>query len=197
VVRGKTRYVGKNGGFEMARIIDISQPLFDCEVYPGDTAPSFKRVRTVAADKYNLTDITLCVHNGTHVDAPLHFIDGSAGIDELPLDVFYGKCVVKTWDGMVPQNCERLLLKGGYVITVVDAELIVKSGVRLIGVESQSVGDAASPMPVHLTFLGAGVIPLEGLLLAQVDEGEYTLSAMPLNVGKCDGSPVRAFLIKE
>jgi arylformamidase len=181
----------------MAQIIDISQPLFDCEVYPGDTAPSFKRVKTVTADKYNLTDITLCVHNGTHVDAPLHFIDGGAGVGELPLDVFYGKCVVKTWDGMVPRNCERLLLKGSYVITVADAELIVKSGVRLIGVESQSVGEADSPMPVHLTFLGAGVIPLEGLLLARVDEGEYTLSAMPLNVGKCDGSPVRAFLIKE
>jgi arylformamidase len=181
----------------MTQIIDISQPLFDCKVYPGDTAPSFKRVRTVTADKYNLTDMTLCVHNGTHVDAPLHFIDGGTGVGELSLDVFYGKCVVKTWDGVIPHNCERLLLKGHYVITVTDAELIVKAGVRLIGVESQSVGEAASPMPVHLTLLGAGVIPLEGLVLAHVDEGEYTLSAMPLNVGKCDGSPVRAFLIKE
>jgi arylformamidase len=181
----------------MAQIIDISQPLFDCGVYPGDTAPGFKRVRTMAADQYNLTDIAMCVHNGTHIDAPLHFIDGGAGVGELPLDVFYGKCAVKIWGGMVPRGCERLLLKGDYVITVEDAELIVKSGVRLIGVESQSVGDAASPMPVHLTLLGAGVIPLEGLLLAHVDEGEYTLSAMPLNVGKCDGSPVRAFLIKD
>jgi arylformamidase len=196
-VLGKTCYMSWNGGFEMAQIIDISQPLFDCEVYPGDTAPSFKRVKTMEADKYNLTDITLCVHNGTHVDAPLHFIDGGAGVGDLPLDVYYGKCVVKTWDSMIPLDCERLLLKGGHVITVADAELIVKSGVRLIGVESQSVGDADSPMPVHLTLLGAGVIPLEGLLLSHVDEGEYTLSAMPLNVGKCDGSPVRAFLIKQ
>ena len=74
--------------------------------------------------------------------------------------------------------------------------LIVNSGVRLIGVESQSVGAVDAPMPVHLILLGAGVIPLEGLVLEDVDEGDYTLSAFPLNLGDWDGSPVRAVLIK-
>jgi len=107
----------------VTKIIDISQPLFECSVYPGDTVPSLRRVKSVATDKCNLTDINFCVHNGTHVDAPLHFIDGGAGVGELTLDVFYGKCVVKMWDGVIPQGCERLLLKRGYELSVEDARL--------------------------------------------------------------------------
>ena len=56
-------------------IYDISQPLFECEVFPGDPKPEKRAVRRIEkGDLYNLTDISLCVHNGTHVDAPFHFI---------------------------------------------------------------------------------------------------------------------------
>ncbi|MDR0958564.1 MAG: cyclase family protein [Clostridiales bacterium] len=178
------------------KIIDISQPLFGSKVYPGDTAPSFKRVKNVATDKYNLTDISLCVHNGTHIDAPLHFIENGNGVGEISLDVFYGKCVVKKWDGEIPTDCERLLIKGDYVVTESDAELIAKSSVRLVGVESQSIGNPEKPMPVHLILLNAGIILLEGLVLDRVECGKYTLSAFPLNLGNCDGSPVRAVLVE-
>ncbi|MDR3121350.1 MAG: cyclase family protein, partial [Clostridiales bacterium] len=147
---------------------------------------------TVAADKYNLTNISLCVHNGTHVDAPRHFIESGAGISKIPLDVFYGKCLVSD----KPAPCERLLLKGANVLTEDDARRLVAWGVRLIGVESQSIGDADAPMAVHLILLETGIIPLEGLRLADVPCGEYILSAFPLNLGKdCDGSPVRAVLM--
>jgi arylformamidase len=180
----------------MTRIIDISRPLFECETYPGDAEPRFTRVRTVAADGFCLTDLSMCVHNGTHVDAPMHFIDGGAGIGDLPLDAFYGECVVKAWDGSIPQGCERLLLRGGRTLTTADAELIAQSGVRLLGVEGLSVGMGEATAPVHRALLGAGVIPLEGLALEGVADGKYVLSAMPLNLGKCDGSPVRAVLIE-
>jgi arylformamidase len=179
-------------------IIDITQPLFDCAVYPGDTAPRYTRVKTIASDGYNLTDIALCVHNGTHIDAPRHFIADGDGVGELPLRVFYGRCVVKTWDGEIPPGCERLLIKGAHVLTESDAREIVRAGVALVGVESQSVGPADTPMAVHLILLRAGVVPLEGLVLSHVAAGEYTLSAFPLNLGgDCDGSPVRAVLISD
>jgi arylformamidase len=103
---------------------------------------------------------------------------------------------VKEWDWQIPQNCERLLIKGGYILTTDDANLLVKSGVRLVGVEPQSVGDPAAPAEVHKILLSAGIVPLEGIVLKDVPDGEYTLSAFPLNLGKCDGSPVRAVLIK-
>jgi kynurenine formamidase len=66
----------------------------------------------------------------------------------------------------------------------------------LLGVEPQSVGDPAAPAEIHKILLSAGIVPLEGIVLDDVPDGEFTLSAFPLNLGKCDGSPVRAILIK-
>jgi arylformamidase len=178
------------------QIYDITQPLFESNLYPDDPGPQSERARTIAEDGYNLTNISLCVHNGTHIDAPMHFLENGIGVNKLPLDVFYGNCFVKEWDGIIPQNCERLLIKGFYILTAADANLLVKSGVRLVGVESQSVGALAAPAEVHKILLSAGIVPLEGIVLKDVPDGEYTLSAFPLNLGKCDGSPVRAVLIK-
>jgi arylformamidase len=50
-------------------------------------------------------------------------------------------------------------------------------------------------MAVHLTLLGANVILLEGIRLAEVAEGVYFLNAAPLNLSGADGSPCRALLI--
>ncbi len=182
-------------------IIDITQPLFECSVYPGDAAPQFSRVRQMPGDSYNLTQIRLCVHNGTHIDAPLHFIENGAGTGELPLDAFFGGCTVSDYDGgsiapILLHCAERLLLKGDAEITPETAKSIADSHVRLIGTESQSVGAVDSPAAVHRILLGAGVVLLEGLVLRHVKPGAYTLSAFPLNLGRCDGSPVRAVLIE-
>ncbi len=186
------------------RMIDISQELFSCHVYPGDTPPAFELVKTVERDKYNLTNISMCVHNGTHIDAPCHFIAGGKAVDELDLSMFYGKCTVAKFSGVIGEEIgpvletchERLLLKGDCEISGTAAELIANSHVRLIGVESQSVGKADAPMSVHLVLLGKGIIPLEGLNLSAVEPGNYTLSAFPLKMKGADGSPVRAVLIE-
>jgi arylformamidase len=181
----------------MSTIIDISKPLFETKAFPGDPIPNKNLVKNAPEHGYNLTEISLCVHNGTHIDAPFHFINEGVGVDKLPLDVLYGKCTVKEWDGQIPENCERLIIKGEHIITPSEAELIVKSGVKLVGVELQSVGDPDSPTETHVILLGAGIIPLEGLSLNNVTAGEYTLCAFPLNLGHSDGSPVRAVLITE
>ena len=187
------------------KIIDISQELLSCKVYPGDVAPSFERVKTVENDKYNLTNISMCVHNGTHIDAPKHFIADGKAIDELDLSVFYGKCTVVELDGIVDEKqistilkiChERLLLKGNCELSDGGAVAVANSHVKLIGVENQSIGNAKYPLGVHLILLENGVIPLEGLELSDVKAGEYILSAFPINVSGSDGSPVRAVLIK-
>lgn len=187
------------------KIFDITQELFTCKVYPGDRAPAFERVKTVSGDNYNLTDVSLCVHNGTHADAPSHFIANGKTIDELPPDIFYGACTVVSFSGLVGEkeiagvlaDChDRLLLKGDCEITEEAARTIAMSHVRLIGVESQSVGNVAAPMSVHLVLLEKEVIPLEGLDLSTVTAGDYVLSALPLKLGGCEGAPVRAILIQ-
>ena len=187
------------------KITDITQELFSCRVFPGDIAPSFERVRTIENDKHNLTNISMSVHNGTHIDAPCHFIAGGKSVDELDLSAFYGKCTVAEFDGIIGEGeiapilekCrERLLLKGDCELSEEAARAVADSRVKLIGVESQTVGNAKAPMAIHLIILGADKIALEGLNLSGVSPGEYTLSAFPLNMAGSDGSPVRAALIE-
>ena len=189
---------------EKMSVIDITQELFSCNVYPGDMAPTFEQVKTIAQDKYNLTNISLCVHNGTHIDAPRHFVADGKAVHELDLSVFYGKCSVIEFEGIVGENeisgalqyChERLLLKGKCELSDSGAHALAKSHVKLIGVESQSIGNAENPLSVHVILLDKEIIPLEGLDLSAVQPGDYILSAFPINLEGSDGAPVRAVLM--
>lgn len=186
------------------KIIDISQELFSCRVFPGNPRPSFERVETLGHDPCNLTHIATSVHNGTHVDAPRHFIDGGKAVDELDLSLFYGACTVARCSGVIGerevapilQNCrERLLLKGDCELCDSGAAAVANSHVKLLGVENQSVGGSVSPMSVHVILLRREIVILEGLDLSRAEEKDYVLSAFPLNLAGSDGAPVRAVLL--
>jgi formiminotetrahydrofolate cyclodeaminase/kynurenine formamidase len=185
------------------KLYDISQELFSSTVFPGDTPPTFSRVMTIPKDVCNLTTLSMCVHNGTHMDSPRHFIPEGKTVEKLPLSIFYGECLVAAFQGLISKEaiqpilasgCERLLLKGACEISEEAAVAITESKVRLIGVESQSVGNSKTPAPVHVILLGHEVTPLEGLRLSAVPEGKYWLSAFPVNLAGSDGAPVRAVL---
>ena len=191
------------------RIIDISQELFSCAVFPGDEPPVRKTAMSIKkGDICNLTELSMCAHNGTHVDAPYHFLDDGVTIDEISLDKFVGKCYVFRHDGDVTAEdaktmlekcddiCERLLISGKCTVTADAAKVFADAGLKLIGNESQTVGPENAPMEVHLILLGAGVVLLEGIRLDGVEEGAYFLSAAPINLGGCDGAPCRAYLIE-
>lgn len=178
-------------------MIDITQELFAAAVYPGDTPPSYRRVRTAEQDGYMLTDISMCAHNGTHIDAPAHFIPGGKGADEINLSRCIGRCVVFAAEGQVRaadiENifAERVLFKGRCELTE-EAAYLLRERCILVGVEGQTVGSDA----VHRILLSAEVVLLEGLRLAGVPVGKYTLVALPLKLGGCDGAPVRALLFE-
>ncbi len=192
-------------------IIDISQELFSCRVFPGDPAPERRVLSSMAegAD-YNLTALSLCAHNGTHVDAPSHFIRDGKTIDQMPLSVFVGPCWVARHEGDVDgRDAEailekaraaradrRILIAGKAVITEAAARVFADAGVLLVGNESQTVGPEDAPMQVHLILLGAGCVLLEGVRLHGAEEGAYTLHAAPLNLGGGEGAPCRAYLIR-
>ena len=74
--------------------------------------------------------------------------------------------------------------------------MFADSGILLLGNESQTVGPENAPMQVHLILLGKGIVLLEGIVLKNVLEGRYFLSAAPLNRGGADGAPCRAYLIQ-
>jgi len=166
------------------------------------------RVKDIEHDGYNLTNIYICVHNGTHIDAPCHFVENGKSVAELPLDAFFGDCTVVSADGVVdaeqmekfvsdvpPIATKRILIKGKCLLSDEALAVVARSHVRLIGVESQTIANPDSPKNGHLLLLSNGIIPLEGLDLSEVPDGVYTLAAYPLKMWGSDGSPVRAVLM--
>ena len=191
------------------KIYDISQEVFSCAVYPGDPKPDKHSLNAmVSGDLYNLTAFSMCAHNGTHIDAPFHFVSDGKTVDKMALDVFVGDCYVACHEGAVTGEMaqsilakaggtERILIAGKATVTEVAAEVFATSGIKLLGNESQTVGPEDGPMAVHLILLGRGIALLEGVVLSSVPEGHYFLSAAPLNLAGADGAPCRAYLINK
>lgn len=195
------------------KIYDISQEVYSCAVFPGDSVPEREVLLNIAeGDTCNLSRLSMCVHNGTHVDAPYHFVDNGKKIDEIDLSKFVGSCFVITFNGemleddarAIAEDCvaedseaaKRLLFKGTTVVSLEAANVFADYGVFLIGNESQTVGPEEAPKAVHDVLLGAEVVLLEGIRLADVPDGVYILNSAPINLGGSDGAPCRALLIE-
>ena len=190
------------------KLYDISQEVFSCAVYPGDPAPERKILSATASGQlYNLTAFSMCAHNGTHVDAPFHFLPEGKTVDRMDLDIFVGDCCVARHEGDVTaeaarkilekaRGAQRILIAGPVTVTAEAAAVFAGSGIKLLGNEGQSVGPEDAPMAVHKILLKQGVALLEGIVLKHVPEGFYFLSAAPLNLAGADGAPCRAYLIE-
>ena len=189
------------------KIYDISQEVFSCAVYPGDPKPEKQTVySTGAGDLYNLSFFAMCAHNGTHVDAPFHFLHDGKTVDQIDLSHFVGDCFVARHEGDVTaadaenilkkaDGAERILIAGNATVTIEAAEVFAAGGIKLLGNEGQTVGPENAPMQVHLILLRWEIALLEGIVLQGIPEGQYFLSAAPLNLGGADGAPCRAYLI--
>lgn len=212
----------------MGRIHDVSLPLGpDLLVWPKDPPIEvIPRLRMTAGDPANVSELRIGTHSGTHVDPPLHFVEGGSAIDDVSLDALLGEAVVADLgraDGPIgardlesldlPQGIERLLLRTAssalwqslpaefperYACLSVDgARWVVERGIRLIGVDFLSVEQRGAPgHPVHVMLLENGVVIVEGLNLYHVAPGAYTLVCLPLRIVDGDGGPARAVLIE-
>ena len=195
------------------KIYDVSQSIPDCEIYPGDPGPEIKRLSSIdCGDLYNLTSFSMCAHNGTHIDAPFHFIKNGKTVDNIPLFKTVGVALVVECNGKIDSNkalkiisgfktvsnetIRKILLKGACVVTEDGARSFVDEGIHLIGSETQSVGDEKAPMAVHKILLEKEVVLLEGIRLENVNEGVYFLVAAPISISGSDGAPCRAILIE-
>lgn len=194
------------------KIIDISQEVFSCNVYPGDPHPTAEKVVSIDnGDVYNMSTLSMCVHNGTHIDAPYHFLNDGNTVEQIPLEYFVGTCYVTHRDGELTSKDteeimqeakannapERILIGGNVTVTAEAAKVFAEYGIKLIGNEGLSIGPVDAPMEVHKILLSANVVLLEGIVLKDVSTGKYFLNAAPLNLAKLDGAPCRAYLIKE
>lgn len=181
-------------------------------MWQGDPAPIKETLNSINdGDLYNLTAFSMCTHNGTHVDAPFHFLNDGKKIDELPLEKFIGYAFVADFDGIVtaadarailekatqinPRSAKKILIKGKSTVSLDAANVFAEAEVDLLGNESQTVGPENAPMAVHKVLLAAETVLLEGVRLALVPEGVYMLNAAPLNLAGAEGAPCRAVLI--
>jgi arylformamidase len=205
------------------RLTDVSMPLSDgMPAFPGDPAFESERVRAIArGDPYNLTRLALGSHAGTHVDPPLHFVDGAPGTDLLDLDQLNGPCAVLDVDPAqgsigaaeirsLPPGTRRVLFRTAnsprwsrsltffpdYVgLTLGAADALLGAGVRVVGLDALSIESSPDgSFPVHRRLLGSKALLIEGLLLDAVRPGPYDLVCLPLKIRGGDGGPARVVL---
>ena len=209
------------------KIYDISLPISpDIVVWPQSQAVKLSRVSDqTIGDFATVTELHMGVHTGTHVDAPLHFLQGGAAIESLRLEILCGPALVRhapTVDTIsadvfeqlsIPQGTERLLIRtrnsefwktsptrfqSDFVAVSADgAQWLVDHQIKLIGIDYLSIAPFSDLTTTHQILLRADVILLEGLNLSHIAAGNYTLFCLPLNLLGSDGAPARTILTEE
>lgn len=205
-------------------IFDVTVPIrAGMPIYEGDPKVDIASWSALAkGDSANVSFLHFGAHTGTHVDAPAHFIEGARKIDDLSLDVLIGPArLVRVPDevhevdsdflaGCDLNKVERVLFqtrnssfwnegfrKDFTHLLPEAAEMLVDSGVKLVGVDYLSIEKFHSGHHrTHLTLLSQNVIIIEGLNLSDVPAGDYELICMPLRLadGAGDGAPARVVL---
>lgn len=192
------------------KIIDISRELLSCPVFPGDPVAKLERIKKIEDGyDFNLGKLEMCLHNGTHMDAPLHFLSDEKDITEIPHEAFFGPCVVVEAnvemitgafvEEYFPRNTKRVLVKSGgkAVFHESAASAIAQMGYYLVGTDSMTVEPEGSDGRTHRMFLMDNIALLENLDLTNVKKGDYFLSAAPIKISGAEASPVRAFLVSD
>jgi arylformamidase len=207
-------------------IIDISITLSpDAPVWPGSQGFHLSWSKKLnSGDSCNNSQILCDSHTGTHLDAPLHYIESGVTIDQIPLEILIGPCSVIylpnideiTSDDLakakIDMESTRLLIRTDNsklwtagetdfkedfcALTPDAAQWIVDQKIYLIGIDYLSIAKYKDGDITHQLLLGSGLIVLEGLNLSGVMPGEYELICLPLNVKGAEGAPARAVLRK-
>ena len=204
--------------FDISIGIDENLPL-----WPGDPELRLQWAANIEqGDLVNLTELSMGIHTGTHIDAPLHFLPNGKPIDSLSLNVFVGEAQVVA----IPQNvnlitvdilqdvCEinaaRILFKTknsqlwetskfqqDYVaLEASAAQWLVDQGVQLVGIDYLSIAPFKDPAPTHEILLSNDVVIVESLDLRSVEPGLYTLICLPLKLVGREAAPARAILMR-
>lgn len=204
------------------RIIDISLMLnAETSVYPGNPPVSIETFASASGTAFN-SKITVGTHVGTHIDTPGHIDKTGMNIDDLSLNIFVGLCRVLDFTqvkhsisaaDLKQKNIvrgERILLKTSnsqrgfktfyddYIfLSGEGAKYLADTGILLCGIDAFSVKQKGSADNTPHSELLTKIIPIiEGLNLAHVAEGTYTLIALPLKLETGDGAPARVILLE-
>jgi arylformamidase len=194
-------------------------------VWPGDPSVVLERVSSMDAGAHdNVSRLACGVHIGTHVDAPNHFLNDSRTVDTLPLDILTGlaqvigipedvglvtaevlekaainpgnsRLLLKTRNSRLWDTSPRDFVRDFVGLSEDAASWLVRTGVKLIGIDYLSIAPFNKSVPTHRALLGPGIVIIEGLDLRLVSPGLYTLYCLPIKLVGSDGAPARAILI--
>jgi arylformamidase len=204
------------------KLIDVTVPLdHTLATYPNNTPFTLEAIKRIArGESSNVSTLHMSAHTGTHVDSPRHFFDDGVGTEALPLEMLIGRARVieiTSRTGIAAEDLikidlsedVRLLIKTHnsrlwsspdfhpeYIgVTESGAKHLISRGIKVLGVDYLSVEVFRTPgAPAHHALLGAGVIVIEGLNLADVDPGVYEMFCLPLRIVGSDGAPARVVL---
>ena len=204
------------------RLLDVSVPLAPgLPAYPGNPEFELQPIKRIAeGGSSNVSRVVMGTHTGTHVDAPRHFFDGTAGVDGLALDLLIGRAHVVdmprrggiTVDDLTRAGLRedlRVLLrtpnsalwngtafKQDYTYLTEDgARYLAAQGVKVVGIDYLSVEQfKKAGAPAHRALLSQGVIIIEGLNLSDAEPGMYEMYCLPLRIAGGDGAPARVVL---
>ena len=205
-----------------SRVIDISTPLDErTPWYPGDSR--FER-RIVSSMKdgagYNLSALSMSAHSGTHLDAPLHFIADGASIDQIAVERLVSEALLADFNGKDSIGVDELAAlplregvslllcanthmrsnpgeRSACTLTRDGARYLVDRRINVVAIDWLSIESDDDPSyPVHHILLSHDILICEGLRLAGVADGWYTLLLAPLLITGGDGAPVRALLLR-
>ncbi|MDQ0255136.1 arylformamidase [Evansella vedderi] len=202
------------------KVIDISSSIYEgMPVYKNkpEKQPKFN---TVTNGYVTESRLDLDVHSGTHIDSPLHMVEGGATFETIELEKLVGQCKVfdltnvedritaADLEGLDIQENDFILLKTknsfdeefnfGFIFVAEDgARLLAEKGIRGVGIDSLGIERSQEGHPTHKTLFGNNIIIIEGLRLKDVTEGQYLMVAAPLKLVGTDASPARVLLIDE
>jgi len=205
------------------KIYDVTVALSnDLPVYPGDPPINISRTQSLEkGDIARVSHLSFSTHIGTHIDPPSHFMMDGLSLDRVPLEVLIGPARIidaGDVDSIDAALLERMELDGAtrvlfktrnsgfwreaqgfredfvYLETEA-AELLVKRGVQLVGIDYLSIEKFNFDRPsTHWTLLGNNVVIVEGLDLSGIAPGDYELICLPLKIKDGDGGPARVVL---
>lgn len=186
-------------------VVDLSLPLEEgMPGFPGYPGYETRQLQSYDADGKLSHHVSMNTHQGTHVDAPAHFVEGGATVDELSLADLCGPARVvdlrdrrgeeisaDALEAAAPDlSADRVLLLTGdvdarfedpdffdeaAVLTADAADWLLERDVSLIGNDFLTESIRDEERPVHHALLGAGVPIVEYLCNVDAVVGETTV----------------------
>ncbi len=171
------------------KVIDLSASIYtNMDVYEGDPRVKIDIVHTYEKNSWELRELKMGSHTGTHVDAFSHMHKNMATLDEIPIERFFGRARLVKPSQDFPENIGLFFREE---VGVELLEKIISSNPGFVG------GDIEEELEREL--LAREIITYTGLVnldLIAINK-DFTFYGLPLKIESGDGSPVRALAIFE